>query len=486
MTKRFYAYAISLFIVVATVFALNTSVAPSFAAVDTVRDCDQTAIITCGVMTQAELTQKYTANAAGDLPAVYRTVGISSASDLTGYVDGVIYKDGRVFVGDKLVATGAQTAVRNMGGSAISGSKAGYIATTATHWAGEKPAYVKMVNGRFAYAIIKTCGNPVKATPVAPTPVPSAACSALTATKISRTDYKLTATATTKDGATISSYIFTVTGPASYRKTITVTSAAATATTAVVTLTTPGTYTASVVVKTSVGDRSGTTCQTTITVPEDSKPGVTIDKKVDALDHKTVNVDQVFTYTIVVSNTGNTALKNVTVSDNEPAGVSFISVAPSGSGTISNGQWKYLIPSLAVGETRQFAITAKVPRYVATAIKNTACVDTPDITGASPDACDDATVDVPAPSKIVVCNPSTGQNISVDETEKDSYKPVGDEACKPKVLPVVTTTPHTPATVASTGPVDVVASVAGVGSLTAAGYYFQASRRHVLSRLLNK
>ena len=238
-------------------------------------------------------------------------------------------------------------------------------------------------------------------------------------------------------------------------------------------------------------------------------PGVTIVKKIDAVDHKTVNIDQAFTYTLTVRNTGNVELKQVAVTDSPKAGIQLLS---ANSGTITQNSWRTIITSLAKSESRTFTIRAKVPSYIASELSNTACVDTPE-TAASPDACDTVTVDVPAPKDVSVCNPTTGDIITVKETETDNYKSSTDTACgdmrvcivdtkiikmirvkdfnrtmmtddlsrcsTPKVLPVVTT-------VANTGQASILGGVASVGSLTAVGYYLHNSRQRIISSLLKK
>lgn len=480
MNKRFYFYAISLFMLLATVFTLQLS--RSVQALTGARDCDANAVMYCGAISQGELQTKYTQNSPGDLDDIYSAFGIS-ASDIAGSNSeikiGQVTKDGRVLVDGNVVATGAVTIGReNMAGStAITINGKTYYQRTPSVSFGSSAldAFVLMRNGEFYKAIIMSCGNPVKAEKVAK---PVASCTGLTANKISRTEYTFTATASTADGATISSYVFTIVGPGS-TKTVTVTTNATTATTEAVTLATSGAYTASVVVKTSLGDKTSNDCKTSVKVETAPAPGVSITKHVDSVKRKVVNVNQVFTYQILVKNTGNTDLKNVIVTDKPEAGVTLID-AGSNLGTITNNEWKYTIPSLKVGEQKEFTLTGKVPAYTTTAIKNVVCVDAPELSG-TPDDCDEAIVEVPAPNKVSVCDVTTGKVITVNESEKDNYKPVGDEACKNKVLGATT-----PVTVASTGPADVLVGTAGLGSLTAAGYYFQSSRRRILASLLNK
>lgn len=80
-----------------------------------------------------------------------------------------------------------------------------------------------------------------------------------------------------------------------------------------------------------------------------------------------------------------------------------------------------------------------------------------------------------------VCDTTTKTIITVKETDNSpNYRPINDEACQPKPAPA-------PAPViAKTGPEQVVGATLGLGSLTAAGYYFQASRRRILSSLRQK
>ena len=484
MKKRFYLYAISLFVLLATVVTLNMPTTSQ--ALTGARDCDANAVMYCGATSQNELQTKYTSNSTGDLDDIYSAFGIS-AGDIAGTSSeikiGQVTKDGHVLVDGKTVATGAVTMGReNMTGStAITINGKTYYQRTPSVSFGSSAldAFVLMRNGEFYKAIIMSCGNPVKAEKVAK---PVASCTGLTANKISRTEYTFTATASTDDGATISSYVFMVTGGTSGAKTFTVTTSAKTATTEKITLPSAGLYNISVVVKTSLGDRTSNDCKTSITIvaPPAPTPGISVTKHVDSVDRKVVNVNQEFTYQIIVKNTGNTELKNVVITDTPEAGVTLIS-AGNNLGTITNNTWKYTLPSLKVGEQKEFTLKAKVPSYVSKAITNTVCVDAPEIQGAKDD-CDEAIVEVPAPNKVSVCDATTGKVITVDETEKDKYKPVGDEACKPKVLGTTTT----PTVIASTGPTEILAGTAGLGSLTAAGYYFQSSRRRVLSSLLKK
>lgn len=207
--------------------------------------------------------------------------------------------------------------------------------------------------------------------------------------------------------------------------------------------------------------------------PVEAKPGVDITKKVDGVEHKKVAVNQAFTYQIVVRNTGNVDLKNVTVTDNAPAHVQFIS---TDKGTIKDNKWSYVIPELKVGASASFAIKAKVITEVEGIIKNTACVDATEITGA-PDDCDDATVEVPTTKPPVdtdmkVCDVETKTIITIKKSEFNENKHTEDlSKC------AQTPTPEAPTELPTTGLSEGVMAFVGLGSLVASLGYYIASRR---------
>lgn len=185
------------------------AVSPSAAAVvDNDPDCDSVAIIRCGAFDANKMREKA---AQGDVPRIYNAFDISQ-DDLRGtYVNGIVWRDGRVTVDGKVVATDAMTAGRNFGGSPIEGTNAGKYPTSRFVTEGQT-AFVRMVDGKFDFAVIKACGNPVSATPKNPPtpqePEPSYECVSLTTEKLSRTKVKFTAKAKVSGGATIEKYQF--------------------------------------------------------------------------------------------------------------------------------------------------------------------------------------------------------------------------------------------------------------------------------------
>lgn len=480
--KKFHLYFASLIMILATVVTLNGFARTSNAAgIDTTRDCDETAIIHCGVMTLSELKTKYAANEAGDLPAIYKYFGVTN---FDGFVDGVVWRDGRVTVGDKTVATGAMTAARNMPGGDIPGSTANVINPNV--WPAEyisaKPAFVKMVNGQFAYAVLKTCGNPVKANP---TPKPAAACKAVTVAQISRTEFEFTGTATASDGATISGYVFTVKNSAgAVVKTVTVNSTALSAKSGKVTLPEAGNYSVTLTVKTSLGDKTHADCVKNFTV---SPAPVTPVAACVSLGRT------------AISRTESTLTANASTS-----GTATIS---SYVFTVKNGET--VAKTLTVTTTEKTATTEKFElapgTYTASVVVKTSLGD-------RTDAKCNVTFTIAKPDQVEVCNPETGKNMIVDKGEegkykpvgdvacskvkvcdettkeiievpykdKDNYKPVDDAACKEEQVQGVTTE------IPSTGPADFLVGGAGLSSLAAAGYYFRDSRRRLTNALHNR
>jgi uncharacterized repeat protein (TIGR01451 family) len=106
----------------------------------------------------------------GDVPTVFANFGISH-NELDGFVDGVVWKDGRVTLGTKgngqLVATNAVTAGRwnnpTSDMTKIPNTDRAYRMSTSHFVDDGQIAFIKMVNGKFSFAVIKTCGNPVTA-----------------------------------------------------------------------------------------------------------------------------------------------------------------------------------------------------------------------------------------------------------------------------------------------------------------------------------
>lgn len=388
------------------------------------RDCDSNAIMYCGAWSAGEFQQKFNANKPGDLAAVYAHYGVNPA-EINSARSGIVTKSGQVIVDGKTVATNAYTVGRQTKPQSHTisiGGRTYYERNNTSNFNKDFDAFVVLDQfGRFKYAVIKDCGNPVPATPVQPPAATS--CDSLTATAVDRTKFNFSAKASASNGGAITGYTYNFGDGTTQNGGATISH----------TYAQPGTYTVTVTAKTNLGDRTGAGCKTTVTVEKEKTPGVEIEKLINGKKTDQVLVGQLFNYQLTVTNTGEADLTNVKVTDPTPANIEFVSTT---TGHLKDGQWSTTIASLKVGESRKFTIVAKVTKEVADAIENTACVDAPTIPG-TPDDCDTATVTVP---------------------------------------PTPVTPPVTPPELPQTGLVDGILSVLGLGAIVASSIYFVLSR----------
>ncbi len=134
------------------------------------RDCDNNAVLHCGALNTSELTTKYNGNQSAQV--IFNNFGISKDDMKTVSADAVagsVAKDGTVYAGDKKVATAAVTVGRqNLEGSTkvTENGVTFYTRTPSVSFKVNKiDAFVVLKkDGTFDYAVISSCGNPVKAT----------------------------------------------------------------------------------------------------------------------------------------------------------------------------------------------------------------------------------------------------------------------------------------------------------------------------------
>lgn len=414
------------------------------------RECSDNSIIRCGAMSASELKSEYAKNERG-LKAIYSHYNID-ASDIAASGSaktGSVHPNGTVTVGGKVVATNAYTVGRSgsLGGNKVKINDNISVYEGAGRLKSSLSAFVFFdKDGNFKSAILKVCGNPVRATPPKPTPKPIYSCDNLTAKAISRNEYRFTTDAAAKNGAKITKYTYNFGDGTVKSGEKTISHAYSKA----------GNYTATVKVSVLVDGKTVTApgdCKVTVTVkkencpipgkeqyPKDSpeckedKPAIDITKTVNDVEHVKVAVNEEFTYQITVRNTGDVTLKNAVVTDTAPSQVTLISAS---LGEVSGNKWTYTIPELKVGESKSFTITAKYGTYVAGTHVNNVCVDTPTVPG-SPDDCDKAST----------------------ETYKEE-------------------TPPTPEKLPETGVGDTIATFLGAGGLVTAGAAYVASRRSI-------
>lgn len=164
---------------------VSALVAPGFAlATDEVRDATRGSIVYNGAYDKTELFYKIDhgdgLNTAASIQHIFFSEGRGiTRTNLasTDTVEGTVYKDGRVTVGGKVVATGSRTVSRAQSTGATASGTVWETTTAAVFDRDSLPAFVNMQNGTFHFAVIKSCGNPVRATAVVqstPTPTPTA------------------------------------------------------------------------------------------------------------------------------------------------------------------------------------------------------------------------------------------------------------------------------------------------------------------------
>lgn len=411
------------------------------------RDCDNNSIIYCGGITPSELADRYTANKPGDLPAIYHSYGLSDYEMThagTSAQMGEVHKDGTVTVNGKVVATDATSIGRqNIYPHRVPvtiGGKTYYQGVPKDDFAIEAiVAYVYFdSNGNFKAAVLTSCGNPVHAHPV---PKPEFACNSLVADKISRTDRRFTASATAKNGATIASYTYEF-GDGT-KKT-------STSTTENHTYQQPGTYTATLTANIQVDGQvkpvTSTSCVATITI---ETPPVT---PVYTCDSLTVNKISRTEYSFTGSATAEGGARVV--------GYNF-DFGDGNSQTVTNPTDVAHTYATEGDKVVTLTVTFMVNNKQVTVGDTQKCV---------------TQLTVTPPNMVQVCNPATGQTITVPEDQQGNYKPVGDVACQPQ----------TPTLLPHTGPSDIIGGTVGIGALIASIGYYVASRRGLVEQLIGR
>lgn len=346
------------------------------------RDCDNNAVMRCGAETRSELSQ----NTKGDITNIYAHYGIDKAH-FGSLVEGVVYKDGRIAVGGKVVATNAvSTGRHNIAGSTAvtaGGVRIYERPTSVSFRSNSLPAFVRMVNGKFQYAIIKSCGNPTRGKPTPEKPVPT------------------------------------------------------------------------------------------------PTPKISISK---AVSKAVVDVNEEFTYTVRVRNTGPVDIQNALVYDRAPAGVEFVPSSGTAGTTVTKTEFKTTIALLKKNEVKQFTFKAKFPGYVANAAVNEACVlaEKPKPVGACDKASNRPKKPPVKPQECLPGIPVGDERCNPEPEECLPGIPVGDKRCNPPE-PETPEVPVTPVTytkeLPSTGPTEIIGTAMGISSATYGTVSYLKSRR---------
>jgi hypothetical protein len=197
-------------------------------AASTALNCDSNAMMWCGATSKSEFDNKLHNgdghNSAANLQQIYIGEGrLTQASfDASTTVMGTVFKDGRVVVGGKVVATDARSDGRvQEAGSVKVGTM--WRSTTQTSFLSDSiPAFVNMQGGTMRWFVLQSCGNfgvgkPVASPPpsktTTPPPVPqkkvSVSCVAIAVAQVDKTNpSKMRFTVTPSGQATGSRFNF--------------------------------------------------------------------------------------------------------------------------------------------------------------------------------------------------------------------------------------------------------------------------------------
>lgn len=415
---------------------------------------------------------KKVTDSAASIHDIYSYFGISS-SDIQSLgstaVAGTVNINGNVYVGSHLVATNAMTAGRqDMSGShkVTSGTTFYTRPPSVSFQNNSLTAYVVMQNGQFKFAILSSCGNPVKATPKKPA-AGKLVCTALLLTpgKVESNgdqfyDFSAKANAT---NATITQYTFNYGGNVGSETIKT----SAKSINAGSQLYAPGTYHVSVTVSGKANNVFTTapqpaTCTKSFTVAKPASQSGTL--TCNSLTLTPVGTDSQtgdVTYTL----TAETGTHNATISKY---------IFSPGNGTADQ---TFQTNSTKV-TTQPIVYTAgKTFSSIYVTVYGTSTTNGKALTAGGPGSSCATNLTVPPQtcatgSQSSTCHPTcTAPNGQV--------YPAGSTQClavPPPVTPITPAAVTTPTQLANTGPGDIVGLFIGVSSLAGLGYHFFGRR----------
>jgi len=384
-------------------------------------DCDSNAIVYCGV-SQGSLASKYH-SLDGKGKAAFAHAGVNP-SQLGQTVVGTVTRDNKVIVNGRVVATNVYTYGRSYmsGSTQISGGA--YMRHPSVSFRSPSlTAYVHMNGDRFEWAVIASCGNPVKGTPTANPRVTIQKTANKSVVKPGETfNYSVTVRNTGNvalRNVVVRDVLPTGLEPVGLNPGVTYNASTRRITWPTVAHFPAGSsFVRTFKVKVAAnaeGRKVNIACVITnynptlpicddvpVTIIKD-KPKVKIVKDVNA--STPVDVNQEFTYTIRVTNIGNVKLTNAKITDRLPDHV--IAVDNPNSRTVT-----FLINSLNPGETktRSFKAKALASAPIDTKLKNVACVDTDQTDDL---ICDDADIKIKKP--VYSCDALTSQKLAFNK-----------------------------------------------------------------------
>lgn len=308
-------------------------------------------------------------------------------------------------------------------------------------------------------------------------PEPVAMCKTLTKTITNRNHYKLDAKSSVENGATISGYRYEIKNTSNNSVVVSKTINSTSTTSSIEGDLPAGSYAASVVVLTSLGERNGEQCATNFEIEEEPKDievcdlnsmkVITIkENEFDASKHSRDLSDCDEPKDITVCDLASKTF--ITIKEDE-FDASKHSTDPADCDTkVCDLDSKEIITIRdedfdASKHSRDLSDCDIVMVKVCDLSSNTVIeVDSSEADN------EGYTTDLTQCEKIKVCDPSTGDIIKVYKSEAGDYEDVNSASCKE--TPPATELPKT-------GLADTIGSIIGIGSLTAATYYYATSRR---------
>jgi len=402
-------------------------------------------VMYAGAANPSEFVSKYNADAPGDLKTIYQNYGLSP-DEISRFAStakmGTAYKDGRVVVDGKTVATEANSLGRTpLGG--LNNIPVG-IGGKTYHWGSNSrnfghdsiPAMVMMNpdTHEMEFAALTACGNPVWGKS------PKYKCSLLNQEQVNRTTFTFN-TSVVAENATVSKVVYdfgdgkteTRTNPA---EKVSHTYAKA------------GSYTAKVTVYFSVNGHEETDTRKECTKPVEVKEAPSV--ACTSVTARQISRNK-YEFTAHATASGGATLKDgeFTFGDDQSA----TGLKPATSTTVT-AQHEYAKEgNYTVKATLNFDVEDKVQSKtceVKISVSPEACPINPSVAKGSPE-----------------CTPCP--------YNKDL--PKNSDQCKQ---------PETPASLPSTGPAEMIGSALGLGSIVGAGGYYFRTRRDLLSTVFKR
>lgn len=237
--------------------------------------------------------------------------------------------------------------------------------------------------------------------------------------------------------------------------------------------------------------------------------GFAVKTTVGGAQHKTVAVNETFTYQVTVTNTGTATIHDVYVTNTAPQGVTYLKAS---AGTIQNNTWQALISELKPNESKTFTVDAVIKQYIAGTLTSTTCIKSDQISLGGNNNCNGATIETvkpqtpapqpkpaeptpqpkpapadpkqPTPAQLTTPTQPTTPTPEPKAPDQSSQPSTNDNQ-QPSSVPN-STQPTEPAATTAVGELprtgnatDVLVGGLGLGALLTAGVAYLISRRHV-------